>query len=115
MIYAIYLLHFDQPVGVRLHYIGSARTDQLERRLRNHANGIGARLPRLAMEQGSGFTLSRLWMATSRDPERLLKENGHFKRHCPICTPSIGVEPPGQYFRTVLTRHGKSDFRALGF
>lgn len=83
----IYLLHFDRPLAHAQHYLGF--TDDLETRLRLHANPNGSshhRLMQVIHEQGIGFVLARAWTG-DRDAERGLKRRKEGRRLCPICNP----------------------------
>lgn len=82
----VYLLHFDRPYRHARHYTGSTRN--LSRRLREHAQGQGARLLAVIAEAGIGFTLARTWPG-GWERERQLKAQGGASRHCPLC----GVKP----------------------
>lgn len=84
----IYLLHFDRPLAHAQHYLGF--TDDLETRLRLHANPNGSshhRLMQVIHEQGIGFVLARAWSG-DRTQERLLKQRKEGRRLCPICNPA---------------------------
>jgi predicted GIY-YIG superfamily endonuclease len=81
----IYLLHFDRPLAHAQHYLGF--TDDLETRLRLHANPNGSshhRLMQVIHEQGIGFVLARAWDG-DRTRERALKQHRNGRRLCPIC------------------------------
>ena len=83
----IYLLHFDRPLAHAQHYLGF--TDDLESRLRQHANPNGGshhRLMQVIHEQGIGFSLARAWTG-DRTAERHLKSRKEGRRLCPICNP----------------------------
>jgi hypothetical protein len=91
----VYLLHFDRPYGpgggancrgTAMHYTGW--TSNLDRRLREHANGQGARLLAVAKEAGISWELARTWPG-GRDLERRLKNRGGASRRCPLC----GIHP----------------------
>lgn len=84
-IFAIYLLHFDEPVGRAQHYLGSAKVQRLHDRMLEHACGIGSSLTAELVRSGYGFTLAATWCTSSRDLERTLKRGGHLARFCAIC------------------------------
>lgn len=94
----IYLLHFDEPLHHAQHYLGT--TEQLFRRLANHANGNGARLTEVLYEQGLHWQLS---LAATRLPntesartiERLAKDQNGLDKYCPICNPKSFRVPRG--------------------
>ncbi|MGA4993862.1 hypothetical protein [Nonomuraea bangladeshensis] len=92
----VYLLHFDQPYKHARHYIGWTPGD-LNRRLRQHRNGTGARLTQVITAAGIGFVVARTWDG-GRNLERSLKKRGGASRSCPLCgvTPRVtGWDPPG--------------------
>ena len=89
----IYLLHFATPLGtsprgMAQHYIG--RTANLTRRIREHAVGVGARLPAAFARAGIGFEVTRVFYPGPNqrpsDVERSLKNQKRAKRLCPICS-----------------------------
>jgi len=83
----IYLLHFDEPFGHALHYLGWASPGNLGNRLAHHAAGTGANLPRHVAKAGIGWRLARTWTG-DRTRERQLKARGH-RRACPVCRPEL--------------------------
>lgn len=82
----VYLLCFDQPYRWCRHYLGwcNGGEEALERRLREHASGRGARLMQVISEAGIGFTLVRTWEG-SRQDERALKDRKNACEFCPNC------------------------------
>lgn len=78
----VYLLHFDDPVAGRQHYVGY--TTNLKRRLWQHQNGRGARLTKLVHAAGVEMRLPRTWVG-GLELERQIKREGHFARHCALC------------------------------
>lgn len=85
----LYLLHFDEPIRRARHYLGICRSDRLEKRMREHQGGYGARLTSRLVNHGLGFALARVIANASRDDERRLKRAGHFDRLCPICSGNL--------------------------
>ena len=91
----VYLLHYTQPLprgvspsGVVLearHYLGY--TDDLVRRILEHAEGRGARFTQVCHERGLDFALARTWNGAGRNQERRLKKYKKAHRLCPICDP----------------------------
>lgn len=88
-----YLIHFATPLGtsprgMAQHYIG--RTANLTRRIREHAVGVGARLPAAFARAGIGFEVTRVFYPGPNqrpsDVERSLKNQKRAKRLCPICS-----------------------------
>ncbi len=82
-----YLLHFDQKIAHAQHYLG--KTVNLDRRLREHASGVGARLPAVAKSRGIGFVLVRTWKPegdeTLSQLERRLKRMKCSPQLCNVC------------------------------
>jgi hypothetical protein len=111
----IYLIHFTQTAAGPIHYVGSTPTRRLEIRLRQHATGTGANATAKAVDRGAVLWLARRWQSQSRELERRLKANGHFRKLCPICSGRldlIGKEKPR---RLVGSRLAKSTWRPLGY
>jgi hypothetical protein len=90
----VYLVHLDRklgsdhPRGGAGHYLGT--TVDLERRLAQHRDGVGARMLAAANERGIGYTVVRTWSG-GRDVERQLKRQRNAPRMCPTCVPSREV------------------------
>ena len=81
----VYLIHFDRPYQHARHYLGT--TDNLERRLRQHAAGRrhgGARLMEVVNEAGIIWRIACTWEG-GRELERRLKSWNNGGRLCPIC------------------------------
>lgn len=100
----VYLLHFnidpavvveaqrqDADTGIfhARHYLGWA--EDAEKRIREHAEGTGARLTQVLKERGLSFTTAKIWQSKTRDFERQLKNQGGLSRHCPICK-ELGID-----------------------
>ncbi|WP_187281078.1 hypothetical protein [Nonomuraea sp. C10] len=83
----VYLLHFERPYKHARHYIGWTPGD-LNRRLRQHRNGTGARLMAVITAEGIDFVVARTWTG-GRNLERSLKRRGGASRCCPLC----GITP----------------------
>lgn len=79
----LYLLHFDTPYGHATHYTGWAL--DLAARLREHAEGRGAKLTAVARAAGVTWRVSRTWPHETRSTERKLKRQGGASRRCPAC------------------------------
>ncbi len=88
---AVYLLHFDRPIGnpenprgQARHYIGYAL--DLEARLEAHRQGNGSALMAAVARAGVGWTVARVWPNGDRELERRLKRMKAAPRLlCPIC------------------------------
>ncbi|MFZ5915532.1 MAG: endonuclease [Chloroflexota bacterium] len=87
---AVYLLHFDRPIGdpanprgQAQHYLGYA--DDLDARIERHRAGNGAAIVRAVNQAGIGWTVARVWPDGDRDLERRLKRRHDGPGLCPIC------------------------------
>lgn len=90
---ALYLLHFEQPLGdptrprmSARHYLGWAKDEQSrERRIEHHRRGTAdVSITKAAFERGIGFVVGWLGDGT-RDDERRMKNSGNHHRRCSIC------------------------------
>lgn len=82
---AVYLLHFDSPIGGRAsHYLGYAKN--VNARVSHHREGTGARLTQVANERNINFEIARIWENGDRTLERKLKNRKNAKQLCPKCT-----------------------------
>jgi len=79
----VYLLHFHRPYRHAGHYIGWSRF--LEKRLRHHERGTGARLMAAVSRAGITYTVARTWEGRDRNFERKLKNRKRAADLCPIC------------------------------
>lgn len=79
----VYLLHFEPSYKHAGHYIGYA--DDIGARVRDHAQGRGARLPQVAVSAGCLLVLARIWPGADRATERRLKRWHGGGYLCPIC------------------------------
>jgi hypothetical protein len=115
---AVYLLHFDQPIGnptnpraMARHYMGW--TSYLGPRLAAHRDGVGAAIMAALAQRGIGFTLSRTWQGARTD-ERALKNRHNHPRLCPTCK---GREPqldPHTKVRDAEADLGLAELRRAG-
>jgi hypothetical protein len=85
----IYLIHFEPVVSNKSHYLGVCAEDRLQKRLREHALGNGARLTSRAVAQGAVMYLARVFPNMSFEEEKILKRRSHFKMYCPLCCPLL--------------------------
>lgn len=81
---AVYLLHFDEPLGHTRHYSGFAKEADCKKRLQRHADGNGARLLQVAIERGITWQVAKIWPEADRAFERKLKARGQ-STICPLC------------------------------
>ena len=83
----VYLIHFSEPIAHARHYLGSAKS--LNRRLKQHWKGAGARLMGVVRDRGIGWSVARVWPArdarSARLIERRLKRQHGSVKLCPIC------------------------------
>lgn len=87
---AVYLIHFDAPLGdvsnprgQARHYIGF--TDDLAARLEAHRKGNGSAIMAAVGRAGIGWRLVRVWPDGDRAFERKLKNRHKAAQLCPIC------------------------------
>lgn len=92
-----YLLHFDEPLRGRLHYIGSTTYDRRFQRWREHARGTGSAYTARYIKASIGFRVVRLWFAQDRKLERWLKDHRRANTLCPICSPNLPQPEPLHY------------------
>lgn len=83
----VYVLHFSLPVGnpnghQARHYVGWAK--DVDRRMGDHAMGNGAKITAAAVEAGAVLHVVHTRPGT-RDDERILHNQGHLARLCPLC------------------------------
>jgi len=83
----VYLLHFSEKLAGRSqHYIGWAKTGNLEKRLKVHRQATGgAKIVKHALLHGFEVCPVRLWHGVDRHFERRLKNRKNAKLLCPIC------------------------------
>jgi predicted GIY-YIG superfamily endonuclease len=84
----VYLLHFSQPLapGCAQHYIGW--TLDLDKRIRQHRQGVGARVTQVAIERGIALRVVEVWCG-SRRLERRIKSARNHRIFCPVCSKPI--------------------------
>jgi predicted GIY-YIG superfamily endonuclease len=90
--WVVYLIHFDRPYQHARHYLGT--TNNLERRLREHAGGTfygGARLMEVIIAAGITWRVAMIWEG-GRELEQQLKAWHNGCRLCPICKVERGLE-----------------------
>jgi len=92
---ALYLLHFSEPLAGGQHpqhYLGWTDRPVAER-LADHLVGRNrpAKIVQAAVAAGRTVTISRVWPdGTRSDEARLKRRKRGFRRHCPLCTPTVG-------------------------
>jgi hypothetical protein len=90
---SLYLLHFDPPYRHAGHYLGFTPDLQVDRRAREHMDGVEHKASPLvlaALNAGSTIVISRRWEGPQYDrkAERAKKTRGH-ARLCPLCRQQI--------------------------
>ena len=73
----VYLIHFETPYKHARHYLGS--TDNLSRRLFEHATGTGARLMQVIQRAGIRYHVAKVWQGEDAWKQALV-----YWRHCPL-------------------------------
>lgn len=91
---AVYLYHFEQPLGNERHhaqhYVGYAVN--LDARDAMHQRGRGSHFTRAAVERGIAFRLARVWHGATREIERRIKRSGRsFADFCPVCAGELAM------------------------
>ena len=79
----VYLLHFAEKYKNVQHYLGY--TTDLEKRMKRHKNGHGARLVKQVTEAGIEWEVARVWEDGDKKLERKLKKGHNSPKLCPIC------------------------------
>lgn len=85
----VYLIHFEQKYKHAGHYLGY--TNNLERRMKEHRDKVGARLIEVIENAGIDWKVVRVWDG-DRDLEGRLKSRHNGPRLCPICQARIHAE-----------------------
>jgi hypothetical protein len=89
----IYLLHATVPLhrsnGVVVqHYLGQCMDERLLERLKEHQTGRSrVSIVREFKKHGATLQLVAMWPGGTRDDERRLKNERHYKDRCTVCTP----------------------------
>lgn len=74
-----------------VHYLGYS--EDIGRRLVEHAHGQGAKLPRAVVRAGWTLHLVRVWPGGSRELERRIKDGHNLARVCPWCAWQLAPSP----------------------
>ena len=96
----IYVIHFERGLHHARHYTGS--TDNLERRLHDHAMGYGSRLTHELYLQGIDWVLGGLYQGKNiqqsiREIEKRAKNRHNGPHHCLLCQESLTIAPKGTF------------------
>ena len=81
----VYLLHFEEPIAGKRHYLGACKDGNLLNRIRRHQTGHGASLTRRAGDAGIGFYVANVYPDASFETERDMKRKGKLASRCFIC------------------------------
>lgn len=95
--YIVYLLHFDEQMDGKLHYVGSTKYQRRFIRWREHAQGNGSAYVRRFIRKGIGFRVVRLWFCRTRQQEQVVKSKSKLSKVCPICSPHLPQPEPLHY------------------
>lgn len=94
----IYMLHSSVALGRTgrasgRHYIGYCEDGFLWERMKDHHSGRSkVSIIRAFLEAGATLYLVRVWPDGGPALERHLKNRGHYKSHCPVCSGSLSQE-----------------------
>lgn len=88
MSWKVYVIHFDRAYKHAKHYTGIAKN--VEKRMKEHSNGSGARLMQVLKENGIGFRYSVIaeydnFSLAHAEEKRLKTKIKKPQRYCPIC------------------------------
>ena len=86
---AVYLIHFETNYHHARHYLGW--TNNVERRVTEHKNNMGARLLEVINEAGIAWEVVRIWHDGDRTLERRLKDRHKASQLCPVCRAQKGL------------------------
>lgn len=89
-----YLLHVEFADGSVEHYVGSTKTHELRRRLRDHASGIGTKTTAEMYRRGATFYLVHAWIGFDRSVELALLRENKYQQYCPHCPQEHDGERP---------------------
>ena len=85
----VYFIHFDEPIGTAKktaqHYIGFTSLS-LDERMARHQTDRGAAILRYCQSKGIGYSVVRTWPEGDRIFENKIKQRGHYKELCPVCS-----------------------------
>lgn len=93
---AVYLLHFEQPVRGKRHYVGITTAERLGARMIEHTTGRGAKLTSSACRLGVGWRLAHVWRTAQPALEATLERLKEQPQTCPVCrriSTGIGYKP----------------------
>jgi len=88
----IYVICFEKKLKHAKHYIGFCEDGNLQSRFARHTSGRGAKILRACNSAGIKYKIVRV-MKGDRNFERKLKRRKNAKHLCPICNPSLNIEP----------------------
>jgi predicted GIY-YIG superfamily endonuclease len=94
--WAVYLLHFAQPVNGQRHYVGITTCDRLGARMIEHTTGRGAKLTAAACRAGTAWRLAHVWRTADAGLEGELITRREARQLCPVCrriSTGVGYSP----------------------
>lgn len=99
----VYVLHADEPIGDPNNPLGQARhyvgaTDNLLRRLQEHATGRGAKITAAFRDAGVEWRVAAVFTMNHRChylAERRVKKHHHTARFCCFCSGELARCIPG--------------------
>lgn len=95
--FVVYLLHFDQELNGKRHYVGSTKYERRFTRWREHAQGNGSAYVRQFIIRKIGFQVVRLWFCHTRQQEQVIKAKSKLSKVCPLCSPHLPQPKPLHY------------------
>lgn len=85
----VYLLHYDNEPNAAIHYIGSARLDQFDRRMKAHSHDYGATHTLKLARIHECAWIGNQWMSNTRALEHALHRLTDPSPLCACCTPTL--------------------------
>lgn len=81
----VYILHFDQPVDNRRHYVGITTAERYRARMLEHRNNAGAVLTRKACEALTPWSVGAVIATLDAQLERRLINTPDLDLPCVVC------------------------------
>lgn len=89
----IYLLHAENRDGRIHHYVGMTNLNRLDKRLKEHCAGFGAKYTRWLANHCNALSVAKVWVNTDHKQEKRVKAGGNYRGRCPLCSNINGAEP----------------------
>lgn len=83
--FAVYLLHFEQPIDGARHYVGITTPERLAQRMIEHTTGRGAKLTARACRLAVSWRLAQVWKSADFSLEDRLIARREAIQLCPVC------------------------------